>query len=127
MAQTHAVIIDDNAQNIKVLKQLLTKQGVSCTDIPDSRKILDVLPTLEQIDMVFLDLEMPGMDGYHAKDVLRANLGSTPIIAYTVHTSEINVVREMGFDGFLGKPLDNARFPDQLARILKGESVWDRG
>ncbi len=34
--------------------------------------------------------------------------------------------RDMGFDGFLGKPLDNARFPDQLARILRGEPVWER-
>jgi len=53
-------------------------------------------------------------------------LGRVPIIAYTVHVSEIDVVRQHGFDGFLGKPLDSARFPQQLARILNREPVWER-
>ena len=32
---------------------------------------------------------------------------------------------ECGFDGFLGKPLDPDRFPDQIRRVLKGEPVWE--
>jgi two-component system cell cycle response regulator DivK len=35
--------------------------------------------------------------------------------------------RAAGFDGFLGKPLDPDRFPDQIRRILGGEEVWDLG
>jgi hypothetical protein len=31
----------------------------------------------------------------------------------------------LGFDGFLGKPLDSARFPEQLDRILAGKPVWE--
>lgn len=126
MSQYHALVIDDNAQNRKVLFQLLGKQGVNCTEIADPRKIVDILPTLGQVDVVFLDLEMPGLDGYEAKDMLKASLPTTPIIAYTVHVSEINVVKQMGFDGFLGKPLDNTNFPSYLTRILNGESVWER-
>lgn len=123
---SHALVIDDNSQNVKVLVQLLSKQGVSATEISDPRKLATMLPSLENVDVVFLDLEMPGLDGYQAKDMLRAHFGNTPIVAYTVHISEINVVRQLGFDGFLGKPLDNTKFPDQLARILNGEAVWER-
>ena len=123
---SHALVIDDNAQNVKVLVQLLSKQGVSCTEVSDPRKLANMLSSLGNVDVVFLDLEMPGLDGYKVKDLLRQHLGGTPIIAYTVHVSEINVVQQMGFDGFLGKPLDNAKFPDQLARILNGEAVWER-
>jgi len=126
MSQKHALVIDDNQQNLRVLAQLLSKQGVTCTEVSDPRKLTAVLPTLERVDVVFLDLEMPGLDGYKAKDLLRSKLGSTPIVAYTVHVSEINVVRQLGFNGFLGKPLDHTRFPDQLARILRGEAVWER-
>lgn len=126
MNQTHALLIDDNAQNLRVLAQLLAKQHVACTEISDPRKLAALLPTLQPVDVVFLDLEMPGLDGYKAKELLRSHLGDTPIIAYTVHISEINVVRQLGFDGFLGKPLDVARFPDQLARILRREPVWER-
>jgi two-component system, cell cycle response regulator DivK len=123
---SHALVIDDNAQNLRVLVQLLRKQGISSTELLDPRELSSILPTLERVDVVFLDLEMRGLDGYQVKDLLRAHLGTTPIIAYTVHVSEINAVKELGFDGFLGKPLDTVRFPDQLARILSGEEVWER-
>jgi two-component system, cell cycle response regulator DivK len=126
MSQLHALVIDDNAQNRKVLAQLLAKQGVNSTEIPDPRKLVDTLPDMGAVDVVFLDLEMPGLDGYDVKNLLRSHLGDTPIIAYTVHVSEMNVVKQQGFDGFLGKPVDTARFPDQLARILNGQPVWER-
>lgn len=126
MTQPHALLIDDNSQNLKVLAQLLSKQGVTSTEVINPTKLQSLLPTLERVDVVFLDLEMPGLDGYSVKDLLKSYLGDTPIIAYTVHISEINVVRNLGFDGFLGKPLDHSRFPEQLARILNGEQVWER-
>jgi CheY-like chemotaxis protein len=50
---------------------------------------------------------------------------SVPVVAYTVHVSEINTAQDMGFDGFLAKPLDSDRFPGQLNRILNGEPVWE--
>jgi len=126
MSQIHALIIDDNVQNLRVLAQLLLKQGATCTEVSDPRSLSLLLPSLDHVDVVFLDLEMPDMDGYSVKEMLRSSLDNTPIIAYTVHVSEIQVVRQMGFDGFLGKPLDTRRFPDQFTRILNGEAVWER-
>lgn len=123
---SQALIIDDNLQNIKVLAQLLSKEGASCIEVVDPRKIPSLLPSLGPVDVVFLDLEMPRLDGYTVRGMLKEHLGETPIIAYTVHVSEMNVAHQKGFDGFLGKPLDIANFPDQLARILAGEAVWER-
>jgi two-component system cell cycle response regulator DivK len=126
MSQKHALIVDDNTQNLRVLVQLLAKQGVVCTEVSDPNKLAGILSSGQQIDVAFLDLEMPGLDGYSVKEMVRSKVGNIPIIAYTVHVSEINTVHQAGFDGFLGKPLDNTRFPDQLARILRGEPVWER-
>ena len=126
MSQFHALIIDDNLQNLQVLGQMLAKQGISSTEISDPATLPGLWQTLERVDVVFLDLEMPGVDGFDVKDMVRAHFGEVPIIAYTVHISEINVAKQSGFDGFLGKPLNKARFPDQVARILRGEAVWDR-
>jgi CheY-like chemotaxis protein len=126
MSSTRALVIDDNAQGIKVLAQMLAKQGVESVEVRDPTKLAALLPTLGACDVVFLDLEMPGLDGYAVKELLRSNLGDVPIIAYTVHISEMHVVRQLGFNGFIGKPLDHTRFPDQLARILRRESVWER-
>jgi CheY-like chemotaxis protein len=122
----HALIIDDDARNVQVLAQYLSKQDVSSSKILQPADLSATLQTLPPIDLVFLDLEFPTVDGYTVKDQVRTALGQIPIIAYTVHVSEINAVKAHGFDGFIGKPLDNKRFPDQLARILRGEAVWDR-
>jgi two-component system OmpR family response regulator len=126
MVQKHALIIDDNGQNRRVLAQLLTKQGASYTEVADPRALPDLLASVGPVDVVFLDLEMPGQDGYSVKDLLRSWLGETPIIAYTVHISEMMEVKKLGFDGFLGKPLDTSRFPEQFSRILSGKPVWER-
>lgn len=127
MIQTHALVIDDNATNVKVLAALLAKQGVRTTEVTDPRALAALLPTLAPVDVVFLDLEMPGLDGYEVLRILRRRLGATHIIACTVHTNEIALAKQIGFDGFVGKPLDGTRFPEQLARILSGEGVWERG
>src|SRR5258708_1141066 len=116
MTKLHALIIDDNLQNLQVLTHLLAKQGLTSTNVSDPTNLEGMWQTLERLDVVFLDLEMPGLDGFRVKDMLRSQFGELPIIAYTVHTSEISVARKTGFDGFLGKPLDHTRFPDQLAR-----------
>lgn len=126
MNETRALVIDDNVLNLKVMIQMLGRQGVSCTEFANPAMLYKVLSTLEPVDVAFLDLEMPVMNGYIVKDLLRERFGKIPIIAYTVHLSEVNVVRRLGFNGFLAKPLNSDRFPGQLARILRGEAVWDR-
>lgn len=123
----HALIIDDNIKNVMVLKMLLEELGWQCSAITHPAQLGFELVNLEQLDLIFLDLEMPGANGYEVMRYLRANprFDNVPIIANTVHLSEINTVYEHGFQGFIGKPIDPDRFPGQLARILKGEAVWD--
>jgi two-component system, cell cycle response regulator DivK len=122
----HALVIDDNGNNLEVIASLLAEQGISCSTFNDPTKATAELPTLPKVDLVFCDLEMPKIDGYEMLRVLRKQYGKTvPILTYSVHLSEIDVARRMGFDGFLGKPLDADRFPALIRRILNGQSVWE--
>ena len=123
---THALIIDDNGTGIDVLGALLSAQNVSYSGLQDPSQIHAALAELNQADVIFLDLEMPDINGYEMLEILRNELQvSVPIIAYSVHTAEINVARELGFDGFLGKPLRREHFPTHLKRILAGQGVWE--
>lgn len=127
MSTLHALIIEDNTNNSEVLSLLLAQEGINSTSVSATRYVAQALDQLERIDAIFLDLEFPIGDGFDVFAALRRDtrLDSTPIIAYSVHTSEIDKVRSAGFDGFLGKPLNAGRFPDQLRRILNGRAVWE--
>ncbi|MBX3086633.1 MAG: response regulator [Anaerolineae bacterium] len=126
MSETHALIIDDNVDNIGVLAELLTFYGITYTQIEDPVEVGAALTAIDKLDVIFLDLEMPGLNGYEVIELLKhdANHKDVPVVAHTVHTNEINNARQIGFHSFLAKPLDADRFSDQLKRILSGEHVW---
>jgi CheY-like chemotaxis protein len=121
----HVLIVDDNKDNLGILSEMLQMEGVDYTAVQNPSKLEGALGNTK-FNAVFLDLEMPSINGYELFEKLKgdARFKNVPIVAYTVHVSEINVVRDMGFHSFLGKPLDADAFPEQLAKILRGERVW---
>lgn len=127
MSAPHALIIDDNKTNIEVLTMMLGREGVEHTSIQFVMNLDEILASTPQINVVFLDLEMPNHDGFELLAYFKSKpqLANVPIVAYTVHNSEIDLARRAGFDSFLGKPLSLTKFPDQLKKILAGISVWE--
>lgn len=123
---THVLVIDDNKQNIDVLGMLLKSEGVSYSEVLYPGDVENAVSMDGPFDVVFLDLQFPTNNGFTLIEKLRHMdaFNGVPIVAYSVHTSEFEAARGAGFDGFLGKPLDADRFPDQLRRILSGEQVW---
>jgi len=81
------------------------------------------------VDLVLMDIRLPYEDGYGALRKIRSSsrLKETRVVAVTAEASleQMNKARGAGFDGFLGKPLDPDRFPDQIRSILSGQSVWE--
>jgi CheY-like chemotaxis protein len=122
----YALIIDNDDGDIEVLRRLLLAQNAESSVIRNPAQLEDLRETLHKADVIFLDLEMPRINGYEVFKILQNEIDpAVPIVAYTVHISEIDVARDVGFHSFLGKPLDATQFPAQLAHILDGESVWE--
>jgi CheY-like chemotaxis protein len=121
------LIIDDNTLNRDVLTVLLREQGIGYVSLASSIPLLDTLDQMDQLDAVFLDLEMPGMNGYETLALLKAHPISmnVPVVAYTVHVNQIHEAKRAGFSGFLSKPIDSKRFMEFLQRILDGQAVWE--
>ena len=124
--ECQALIIEDNPGDTKVLQTLLARIGIAFVALDG----LDVLGALQEIpipDLVFLDLDLPEMDGFEVLEELNAisEFQDVPVVAYTSHTSEMAYANRAGFHSFLGKPLNSAEFGDQVARIINGESVWE--
>ena len=121
------LIVDDDAKNRDVLVILLKEQGVQSVPVASPLQLNKVLAEIDHLDAVFLDLEMPHMNGYDAFKLLKHYPVSqnVPVVAYTVHVSHVNAVQDAGFHSFLAKPIDPERFPEQLRCILNGQSVWE--
>lgn len=124
---TNALIVDDNPMNLSALEQLLKREGVNVVSIDNPAQIMASLDSMGHVDIVFLDIEFPNYDGIQLVGQIQQDprLAGVPIVAYSVHISELNEARDAGFHSFIGKPLQVAEFSNQLRRILNGEHVWE--
>lgn len=126
MDQRHALLIDDDAEALHIMEQALKQLQISSTSVNDPRNLETLLTQIQPITIIFLDLEMPKLDGYEVLAALKKYINpQVPIIACSVHTSELHNTRRSGFSSFIAKPLDIDRFPELINRILNGQAVWE--
>lgn len=125
------LVVEDNVANFVLIARMLGFLGIHCEWKTSGYEVVEYADTLPKIDLILMDIRLPYEDGYSALRKVRVSprLKDVPVIAVTAEggLEEINKARLAGFNGFLGKPLDPDRFPDQIQRILAGESVWELG
>jgi two-component system, cell cycle response regulator DivK len=123
------LVVEDNVANFVLIARMLGYLGIHCEWKTSGYEVVEYADTLPRLDLVLMDIRLPYEDGYGALKKIRASekLKSIPIIAVTAEASsdQMSKARTSGFDGFLGKPLDPDKFPDQIRRILNGEPVWE--
>lgn len=123
------LVVEDNVSNFVLIARLLGFMGIHCEWKTSGYEVVEYADTLPRLDLILMDIRLPYEDGYGALRKIRASdrLKSVPIIAVTAEASQeqMNKARSSGFNGFLGKPLDPDKFPDQIHRILNGEDVWE--
>lgn len=129
-AEAQVLVVEDNVPNFVLIARMLAFMGVQrCEWKTSGWQVVQFADTLPRIDLILMDIRLPYEDGYQALQKVRASarLRNTLVIAVTAEASEEQVAkaRTAGFDGFLGKPLDPDRFPDQIKRILSGQPVWE--
>jgi two-component system cell cycle response regulator DivK len=128
----YVLVVEDNVSNFVLIARLLAFVGVKkCEWKTTGWGVVDFANTLPRVDLILMDLRLPHEDGYEALRQVRADerLRNTLVVVVTAHgsTAEMQKAREAGFDGFISKPLDADRFPEQIRSILGGEAIWDLG
>jgi two-component system cell cycle response regulator DivK len=123
------LVVEDNVSNFVLIARMLGYLGIHCEWKTSGYEVVEYADTLPRLDLILMDIRLPYEDGYGALKKIRASerFKTVPIIAVTAEASQeqMKKAKESGFDGFLGKPLDPDRFPDQIRRILNGEPVWE--
>lgn len=125
------LVVEDNVANFVLIARLLGYMNFHCEWKTSGYEVVEYADTLPRVDLILMDIRLPYEDGYSALRKIRSSpaLKETLVIAVTAEggMEQINKAKAAGFNGFIGKPLDMDRFPDQIRRVLAGEPVWELG
>ena len=130
---TRILLVEDNLINQQIAGELLLEAGVKVTVAENGRVAIDLLESAQEIayDLVFMDLQMPEMDGITATRHLRGNprFDSLPIIAMTAHATveERQRCLDIGMNEHIAKPIDVAALYDTLRRWLANSGRQEKG
>ena len=114
------VVVDDDARIRDLLRRYLTQEGFEVL-LAEDAKALTRLQTRETIDLIVLDLMLPGEDGLSICRRLRAASDSTPIIMLTAKVEDVDriVGLEVGADDYLGKPFNPRELLARINAVLR--------
>jgi len=123
--------VEDNEVNQMIANAILTNLGLDVTNARDGIHAIELFAD-NDYDLLLMDCEMPGMDGYEASRRIRALEARTarprtPIIAVTAHalTGDREECLKAGMDDYLSKPVSERRMADVLARWLPSSDGLD--
>lgn len=109
------LVVDDAKENARLFKIYLTTAGAA-VDIANNGEEALLKANDEKYDIILLDLQMPGKDGYQVLKELREKLYFNPVVALTAHAmeDERRKTKEAGFDGHIVKPIQSV---DLIERV----------
>jgi CheY-like chemotaxis protein len=123
---TRVLIIDDSTTIVAVLRKMLQQNGFQTLEAYTAEEGLELARDL-QPDLIFLDIVLPGMDGFAALRALRREPATkqVPIIMISgnVQATEQFYVQRIGADDFMKKPFSRPEVFARIERLLDEEGV----
>ncbi|MEY9941517.1 HAMP domain-containing protein [Streptacidiphilus sp. MAP5-3] len=118
-----ALVVDDDERNVFALSGLLELHGATIVHARDGQEGFDVLQARSDIDVVLMDLMMPGLDGYAATELIRSmpRFADLPIIAVTAKAlpGDRDDILGAGATDYVVKPVDANDLLDRVRRHLR--------
>jgi CheY-like chemotaxis protein len=116
------LIVEDSPDNMKLFRTILGLKGHVVTGLSGGEGLLQTIER-ETPDLVLMDIQLPGKDGFALLQEIRASTAAVRVVALTAHAMSGDRERALqaGFDGYITKPIDIRTFPEQVSRALAGE------
>ncbi len=128
MAVRVLIVEDDPAQR-RILEELVRRFGCDPVPVDGGMRGLDILKSQSggTIELIILDLNMPGMDGLEFLERLQAIRGDLPVIVQTAQGSIETVIKAMraGADDFVVKPISPERLKISIQNLLKVNALTE--
>jgi two-component system cell cycle response regulator DivK len=117
--------IEDNKDNRALVRRVLLVEGFEVIEASNAAEGLE-LAAQHVPDLILMDINMPGMDGLTATEKLRESpiLEHIPVVALTANVMRGDKEKALarGMDGYIQKPIDVDRFPQDVLRYIKKSS-----
>ena len=121
MSGARILVVEDNPLNLKLVRDVLTAFGYDVVAAQSGEEGVELAGRCDP-DLVLMDLQLPGIDGYEALRLLRMDpqLGGVPVVALTAFAMREDRERtaSAGFDGYLSKPISVRELPSQVGDFL---------
>jgi signal transduction histidine kinase/CheY-like chemotaxis protein len=116
MPHGNILLAEDQHTNQRLVQLLLEQEGYTLSTVDNGNDVLSIVEK-QHFDLILMDCQMPGMDGYEATRELRRRNVQIPIIALTAHVGDDDIRRckEAGMDDHLRKPFKSI----QLSKIIQ--------
>ncbi|HKO77725.1 MAG TPA: response regulator, partial [Flavobacterium sp.] len=113
------LIAEDNNVNFILLKKILTARNYTILRASNGQEAVDMCKN-QEINLVFMDIEMPVMDGIKAFENIKKLKPNLSIIAQTAHASieDEERILSLGFDSYITKPLKKEKIFELLDALL---------
>jgi two-component system cell cycle response regulator DivK len=115
------LIVEDNDKNMKLARDILKYHGFTTLEATTGEDGV-ALAHDRKPAVILMDIQLPGIDGVTALERIRQDAATSriPIIAMTASVMKEDRERfdKAGFDGFITKPIDVKKFPDQVREIM---------
>jgi adenylate cyclase len=125
--ETTVLVVDDQPQNLRLLDAVLSPRGYTVLTASDGQQALEVLRD-RPVDLVLLDIVMPGMDGHEVCRRIRADErhAFVPVVMITASGSQERLESlESGADDFVQKPFDQAELLARVASLSRIKHYQD--
>jgi len=122
------LVVDDQDSNVKLLTRLLTDAGYTRVTSTTDPKQVCALHRRNGYDLILLDLQMPGMDGFEVMEGLKANAGDNylPVIVLTAQPGHKLRALQAGAKDFISKPFDLAEVRTRIHNMLEVRLLYRR-
>lgn len=121
MSGSRVLIVDDHPGNLKLLSFLLDGKGYEVRTAADANEAFTLVRDFRP-ELILMDLQLPGMDGFDLTRRLKADPSQreTIIIAVTASAMKGDEARALaaGCDGYVTKPIDTRSLPELVAKYL---------
>lgn len=121
MSGHRILVVEDNPLNLKLVRDVLTASGYEVVEAQTGEAGVSLAADCAP-DLVLMDLQLPGIDGYEALRLIREDprIGEVPIVALTAFAMREDRERtaRAGFDGYLSKPISVRELPAQVGDFL---------